>query len=333
MPLGLVGSYATSRIKATADSVFTVYKNTVNIGSITFKANSSTGIISSPLDMVLNPGDVLCVAAPASLDSTLADIGFSFHLWVSKDLFGIVQQSANAYLTGSLSMSIGAAGAGGAAGAYASAAGSAGGNTTVTYNSTTITGGGGQPGSGGTYSGGDGGANGGYTGASYGNAAAAIGNVAGGNPTAAQSADVSGLQAAVVAAGASWTGPGGQGSPGGAATGFGCGGGDSALYSGYGAAGGNGLYGGGGGSACFGYGGGSGGGGNGGGGAVVCQFTQSTGTTYVILSGATTSYNIPAYTTGMKIWAVGGGNGGSASNQITPAAPGGAGGVAYKSWP
>lgn len=160
-------------------------------------------------------------------------------------------------------------GSGGSGGEDA-ANGNSGGNTTATYGGLTITatgGGGGQYnnnaiGPGGTGSGGNGAVTGGAgTGASGntgGGGGGAIGGVAGtggGNSggTGGQSADVSGLQAAVTSAGYSWTGPGVGGgnvdlniSHGKAATGFGSGGGGAGFWGGHG---GGGLYGGGGGGA------------------------------------------------------------------------------------
>lgn len=193
--------------------------------------------------------------------------------------------------TGSvISYSIGTAGAGG----YSTANGTNGGNTTVTYNAVTITGGGGGLGrynsataaTGGTFSGGDGGANGGgspaRSGDVGGSSGGAIGGVAGvidadqaRGANGVNSANVSGLHAAVTGAGQAivsggagndGSGPGGtkHGSP---ATGFGCSGGGAGYYGGSGGAG---KFGGGGGGAA--------GlsaehtGGAGGGGAVVINF-------------------------------------------------------------
>lgn len=185
-------------------------------------------------------------------------------------------------------------GAGGVGGASSGQTGVTGGNTTVTYNGTTITGFGGVGGRGdnvtasvgGSFGGGDGGVSGGGTvgvsGDTGGSSGAAIGGVNGvvggtSGGTGVNSVDVSGLFAALAqvsgyptisggVAGGSGNN-GGQTNHGFAATGFGCGGGGAGWWGGNG---GNGLYGGGGGGAA-----GEGSariGGTGGSGAVVIKF-------------------------------------------------------------
>jgi hypothetical protein len=187
-------------------------------------------------------------------------------------------------------------GTAGAGGVGSNQNGTAGGNTTVTYGGVTITGFGGGGGRGdnatasvgGSFSGGDGGAVGGGTvgisGDRGGSAGAAIGGVNGVFPsdtawggTGSNSADVSGLFAALAAVGGYPTTSGGVGSDGGniggqtnhggAATGFGCGGGGAGWWGGNGGAG---RFGGGGGGAPAE--GGSRTGGAGGAGVVVIKF-------------------------------------------------------------
>lgn len=71
-------SIAKAGVAATAETVFTIKKNDVNIGTITFDASSITGVIvisnTSDRNMVL--GDVIEFVAPGSADATLARIGF-----------------------------------------------------------------------------------------------------------------------------------------------------------------------------------------------------------------------------------------------------------------
>jgi len=236
-------------------------------------------------------------------------------------------------------------------------AGNAGGTTTATFMGTTITATGGVGGlyntssgtsAGGTGSGGDGSADGGRGGAARGNvggnggggifSATAIATSVAANSgiAGAQSVDVSGLQAAVTAAGYSWTGPGAGSATttpvdvnhGGNATGFGCGGGGANAAGGNG---GNGLLGGGGGGA-------SGNsatqsGGAGGSGAVVCQFTTRSGLSYQVLTSGT-SYTVPNQTISVKLWAIGGGGSGAGCPATTTVAggSGGAGGTSFKTW-
>ncbi|MES2961083.1 MAG: hypothetical protein V4694_01735 [Pseudomonadota bacterium] len=166
-----------------------------------------------------------------------------------------------------ISYAIGTAGSGG----YSTGNGTSGGNTTVTFNSVTITGNGGSGGNynsaiaatGGSFSGGDGGAAGGGSIARSGDIGGSSGGGVGGvtgtqegyrGAVGVNSADVSSMHAAVVGAGvaivsggagADDSGPGGT-KPGGPASGFGCSGGGAGWYGGNGGAG---KFGGGGGGA------------------------------------------------------------------------------------
>lgn len=162
---------------------------------------------------------------------------------------------------------IGTAGSGG----YSTGNGASGGDTTVTFNSVTITGNGGGGGkynssiaaTGGSFSGGDGGAAGGGSLARSGDVGGSSGGGVGGvigtqegfrGAVGVNSADVSAMHAAVLGAGvaivsggagADDSGPGGA-KPGGPASGFGCSGGGAGWYGGNGGAG---KFGGGGGGA------------------------------------------------------------------------------------
>lgn len=191
---------------------------------------------------------------------------------------------------GSITYTLGAGGSGGTDAAN----GSAGGTTRVTYGATTINAFGGSGGqynnnvaaSGGTGGGGTaGGAGSGTAGDAGGGGGGAIGGGGGagnggsGGGTGGQSVDVSGLQAAVVSQGYSWTSPGFGPGPGSSnvnamngsnATGFGTGGGGAGYYGG---SGGSGYLGGGGGGAA-GYTAANMRGGTGGAGVVVLEYTQ-----------------------------------------------------------
>ena len=180
---------------------------------------------------------------------------------------GVVYRTYTVTAGQSVSYSIASGGSGGSGAGN----GSSGGSTSATVNGITITAFGGSGGQfnngvtvgGGSYSGGDGGANGGsgvgIASDAGGPGGGAIGGVSGSTNgssggTGANSADVSGLFAALSAAGYS-TSSGGAGSPAGSggsnnagasASGFGCGGGGAGYWGG---SGGSGIYGGGGGGA------------------------------------------------------------------------------------
>lgn len=245
----------------------------------------------------------------------------------------------------------------GGSGSVVSVAGN-GTNTTVTFQGSSIVGGGGiggryndnsVPGAGGTFSGTAIGANGGSGGAVSGdNGGGGGGGIAGANATSpyAGSAgqdgkagnDISGLQAALTALSINFTSFGAGsvgGSPatgnlnnGGAAAGFGCGGGGAGWYGGIGGVPNYGAGGGGG----SGYDGTANSGANGGGGAVIVQMIVN-GVYQYQFFGAGSSYTTPAGTNYVKIWAIGaggGGAGGSADN--TSGGGGGAGGTAVRVW-
>ena len=178
-----------------------------------------------------------------------------------------------------------------------------------------------------------GGAIGGVNGADY------PGGNAGTGRAGAQSADISGLQAAVVSLGYSWTGPGAGGSsapnPGSNATGFGCGGGGSGKGAGTGAAGGNGYLGGGGGGASNNSGASAYTGGSGGNGCIVLALWDGAATTYDIKTSGTT-YTIPTSTVYFDVWVIAGGGAGTGCpiNANHVGQGGGAGGVSkMRFWP
>lgn len=76
LPSSYTGSVAKSNISATASTVFTVNKNGTSIGSITFAAAATTGTFSGA-GGTFAVSDLLTIVAPASPDSTLANIGIT----------------------------------------------------------------------------------------------------------------------------------------------------------------------------------------------------------------------------------------------------------------
>jgi hypothetical protein len=79
-PANFAGSYANSGTAATASTVFTIAKNGASIGTVTFAASGTSGTWASSggTAQSLAAGDVLTLTGPATPDTTLANIGFSF---------------------------------------------------------------------------------------------------------------------------------------------------------------------------------------------------------------------------------------------------------------
>jgi hypothetical protein len=72
------GSLAYCTIAATGNPVFSILKNGVSVGTITFAAGATTGSFSATGVLTFNAGDVIYVTAPASADATLSDIAITF---------------------------------------------------------------------------------------------------------------------------------------------------------------------------------------------------------------------------------------------------------------
>lgn len=73
----LAGSAFVSGVAATGNTVFSVKKNGVQFTTITFAAASTTGTAGACSATTFAAGDVLTIEAPATADSTLADIMIS----------------------------------------------------------------------------------------------------------------------------------------------------------------------------------------------------------------------------------------------------------------
>lgn len=73
----LVGSIAVAGTAATGTAVFNVKKNGVQLVTITFAAAGTTGTFGTCGATTINVGDVLTIEAPASADTTIADIMFT----------------------------------------------------------------------------------------------------------------------------------------------------------------------------------------------------------------------------------------------------------------
>lgn len=78
LPASLTGSSADAGTAATASTVFTLKQNTTGIGTITFAAGATTGTFSFTSAVTFAAGDTFEIDAPATADTTLADIAFTF---------------------------------------------------------------------------------------------------------------------------------------------------------------------------------------------------------------------------------------------------------------
>lgn len=78
LPVGLSGSFAKSTIAATASTVFVIKKNGTQIGTATFAVGAQSATFSFTTATSFLAGDVLEIDGPATPDTTLANIGFTF---------------------------------------------------------------------------------------------------------------------------------------------------------------------------------------------------------------------------------------------------------------
>jgi hypothetical protein len=74
LPAGLAGSIAKAATGANAQAVFSIKKNGVQVGTLTFAAAATSGTFSSASIQTIGVGDVLEISSPASQDSSLSDI-------------------------------------------------------------------------------------------------------------------------------------------------------------------------------------------------------------------------------------------------------------------
>lgn len=80
------GNYAYCKTRATGTPVFTLSRinagdgGTANLGTVTFSSSSNSGTMGATQAYLLSAGQILQLRAPASQDSTLADISFTFKI-------------------------------------------------------------------------------------------------------------------------------------------------------------------------------------------------------------------------------------------------------------
>jgi hypothetical protein len=77
IPAGLSGSRGSAAAAATAATAFSIQKNGMNIGTMTFAASSTTAAFAMSADTVFNAGDVFAIVAPPISDATLANLAWT----------------------------------------------------------------------------------------------------------------------------------------------------------------------------------------------------------------------------------------------------------------
>lgn len=76
IPAGATGSQASAGVASTGNVSFDLLKNGVSFGTVTFNV-SATGSFTVASDTSFLAGDVLTITAPATADSTLADVSIT----------------------------------------------------------------------------------------------------------------------------------------------------------------------------------------------------------------------------------------------------------------
>jgi hypothetical protein len=76
-PANLAGSTARAATAASSTAAFTLRRNGVNIGGVSFAAGSATGSFTLAGGAGFAPGDLLELLAPSPQDAALADISFT----------------------------------------------------------------------------------------------------------------------------------------------------------------------------------------------------------------------------------------------------------------
>lgn len=75
--IDFAGSRAVVGVAPTADQEFSIQKNGVEIGTITFSAGQTVGVFDAASSNIFSTADVLTVITPDPQDATMADLGFS----------------------------------------------------------------------------------------------------------------------------------------------------------------------------------------------------------------------------------------------------------------
>lgn len=77
LPVGLTNSTAICGVNSTATTVFSIRKNGIQIGTLTFIVNNPTGSFAFAVEIAFAAGDVIEIIAPVVPDATLADISIT----------------------------------------------------------------------------------------------------------------------------------------------------------------------------------------------------------------------------------------------------------------
>lgn len=72
------GSLAEAQIAATAETIFSIQQNNVEIGTLTFAAASTTGTFVLAAETTFAVGDILEIIGPNPADVTLSDLAITF---------------------------------------------------------------------------------------------------------------------------------------------------------------------------------------------------------------------------------------------------------------
>jgi hypothetical protein len=76
-PIGLTGSQGTAGVAATAITTYSIRKNGSNVGTMVFAAGATTATFMMASATTFMAGDVLTMVAPASPDTTLANLAWT----------------------------------------------------------------------------------------------------------------------------------------------------------------------------------------------------------------------------------------------------------------
>lgn len=78
-PVNFIGSRAKAGVAATAQTVLSIRRNGIQVGTITFAAGSAMGVFAAAAEVVVGIADELTIENQAVADATLADVRFALH--------------------------------------------------------------------------------------------------------------------------------------------------------------------------------------------------------------------------------------------------------------
>lgn len=74
---GLPGSQAVAATAATAETVFSIQHDGVEVGTVTFAAAGTVGTFAAASEFTIAAGETFSIVAPSVQDATLADVTFT----------------------------------------------------------------------------------------------------------------------------------------------------------------------------------------------------------------------------------------------------------------